>query len=79
MSRKARERARVLAGGYRDNINGGQATPLKVCYDLLTQEKAKQDEEHRLVHEDKEDLADELQALKQRRRSRGMRWKLRNR
>ena len=29
---------------------------LKVCYDLLTQEKAKQDEEHRLVHEDKEDL-----------------------
>ena len=68
MSRKARERARVLAGGYRDNINGGQATSLKVCYDLLTQEKAKQDEEHRLVHEDK-DLADELQALEQRRRS----------
>ena len=35
------------------------------CYDLLTQEKAEQDEElQQLVHEDKEDLAAELQALK---------------
>ena len=32
---------------------------LKVWHDLLTQEKAKQDEELRLVHEDKEDLAAE--------------------
>ena len=35
----------------------------RACYDILTQEKAEQDEELRLVHEDKEDLAAELQAL----------------
>ena len=40
---------------------------LKVWHDLLAQEKAEQDEELRLVHEDKEDLAAELQALKRRR------------
>ena len=41
----------------------------RACYDLLTQEKAEQDEELRLVHEDREDLAAELQALDRRRRS----------
>ena len=40
----------------------------RACSDLLTQEKAESDEELRLVHEDKEDLAAELQA--------GTRWKL---
>ena len=41
----------------------------RACYDLLTrtQEKAEQDEELRLVHEDREDLAAELQALERRR------------
>ena len=38
----------------------------RACSDLLTQEKAEQDEELRLLHEDKEDLAAELQALKRR-------------
>ena len=37
---------------------------LKACHDLLMQKKAKQEEELRLVHEDKEDLAAELQALR---------------
>ena len=40
----------------------------RACYDLLTQ-KAEQDEELRLVHEDREDLAAVLQALDRRRRS----------
>ena len=38
----------------------------RACSDLLTQEKGEQDEELPLVHEDKEDLAAELQALEQR-------------
>ena len=37
---------------------------MRACNDLLTQEKTEQDEELQLVHEDKEDLAAELQALK---------------
>ena len=41
----------------------------RASYDLLTQEKAEQDEELRLIHEDKEDLAAELQALERRRGS----------
>ena len=40
----------------------------RACSDLLTQEKAEQDEELQLVHEDQEDLAAELQALEQRMR-----------
>ena len=36
---------------------------LRACYDLLTEEKAELDEDLRLVHETKEDLAAELQAL----------------
>ena len=36
--------------------------PLSPCYDFLRQEKAGQDEELQLVHEDREDLAAELQA-----------------
>ena len=48
----------------------------RACSDLLTQEKAEQDEEHRLVHEDKKNLAAELQALERRRRRRGTGWKL---
>ena len=41
----------------------------RACYDLLTQERAEQDEELRLVHEDRGDLAAELRALDRRRRS----------
>ena len=41
----------------------------RACYDLLMQEKAEQEKELRLVPEDKEDLAAELQALEWRRRS----------
>lgn len=42
---------------------------LKACYTLLAQEKAERDEEVRLGHEDKEDLAAEPQALERRRRN----------
>ena len=44
-------------------------TPPRACSKTLMQEKAEQDEDFRLVHEDKEDLTAELQALEQRKRS----------
>ena len=41
----------------------------RACSHLFTQEKAEQDEELPLVHEDKEDLAAELQVLERTKRS----------
>lgn len=45
-SKKGRERARVLAEGGRATFS---------CHDLSAQERAEQDDEFRLGHEDKED------------------------
>ena len=65
-SKEARERARILAEDKEAMV--AKLCSTGACYDLLTQEKAEQDEELRLVHKDKEDLAAELQPLERRRR-----------
>ena len=66
-SKEAKERAHVLAEDKEAMV--AKLRSPRAGSDLLTQEKAEQDEELRLVHNDKEDLAAELQALEQRRRS----------
>ena len=64
-SKEASEQDRVLAEDKEAMV--AKLCSLRACYNLLTQEKVEQDEELQLVHEDKEGLAAELQALKQRR------------
>ena len=66
-SKEARELAHVLAEDKEAMVANLRCR--RACSDLLTQEKAESDEELRLVHEDKEDFAAELQALERRRRS----------
>ena len=63
-SKEARERACVLEEDKEAMV--AKLRSPRACSDLLTQEKGEQDEELPLVHEDKEDLAAELQALEQR-------------
>jgi hypothetical protein len=69
-SKEARERALVLEEDK--ETLAAELRSLKACHDLLTQEKAKQDQELRLVHENKDELRNEVEAQEPlwRRRSR---------
>ena len=61
-SKEAGEQARVLAEKDKEAMVA-KLRSLRACSDLLKQEKVEQDKELRLVHEDREDLAAELQAV----------------